>query len=213
MKDQVVVDCETVGVGRGKVIISLAAVRFDLQDRESTKVLIEKIKQLDDSCLKEKMIYSSEDMIFMRLPILDSLRLGFTTDTGTLDFWGGQKESLFDLNLRMTPIGGVKTCLDFLDEWLDLGAKELGMNRQREGLKVWSNSPRFDMEMLEAYYDALARPFPVNFRDERDVRTIRKFFKIPYSDLKALGLTVHNPIHDCLLQALDMQLAHTMVLP
>lgn len=89
-----------------------------------------------------------------------------------------------------------------------MASKNLG---PKGAIKGWANSPRFDFEMLEEYYRVLKKPFPIEFRNERDIRTVRAFFDLPYQDMKVLGLQAHNPIHDCFIQAYDVQRAHQIV--
>jgi len=212
MKDQVVFDIETAGVGKGKVILSLAALRFDLEDRSGTEEFMKLVISHTNFIMGAPLTYASDpdvtkaDLILIKFPLLDSLRLGFQTDESTLNWWGKQPESNLRSNIALTPIGGIESCLSYLSKWIMESSKPCG----REGIAAWANSPRFDFEMLKGYYDVLKIPFPLDFRRERDVRTIRAFFALPGTDVVELGLLPHNPIHDCFAQALDIQKAWAM---
>jgi hypothetical protein len=95
------------------------------------------------------------------------------------------------------------------EHWLN--AKPRGIGRVLEALKCWAehqageerwwwaNSPNFDMVSLEGLYREHVLDYPWNFRDLRDVRTIRAFLK-DSSYPKFDFAVAHNPAHDCLAQ-------------
>ncbi len=208
MKDQIVFDCETVGSGRGKAIISLAALRFDLADQQHTREVASEMVAQRKVIAEFNGVYfsSNADVIFVKFPLLDSLLMGFEADKTTLEWWGKKSEAHLKENLVLTPIGGICKILGHFDNWINEAKTDIN-----EEIFGWANSPRFDFEMLEEYYKRCNKTFPINFRKECDIRTIRTFFKLPYrakEELKEIGLESHNPIHDCLIQAFDMQDAY-----
>lgn len=212
MNDHIVIDCETLGSGRGQVVISLAALRFDLEDMDSTLELMEIIKERPLNVDKVSGVgisgqdMKTSDLIFIKIPLIESLRRGFTTAAGTIDWWMKKPLEQLEFNLATTSSTSTTSYLEYLSSWVKATA-----SAHREGVEVWANSPRFDFEALEEYFARCNKEFPVHFRRERDIRTIRAFFKLPYPNFKEMGLESHNPIHDCFAQAIDMQKASAVL--
>ena len=82
---------------------------------------------------------------------------GLTSDDETVEWWA-------EKDAELAPIDGTT----HLDDALALLADFV-----EEGDEIWANSPKFDLSILEAAYDAVDRPVPWDFWQARDVRTIR----------------------------------------
>ncbi len=206
VKDNIVVDTETFGLKRGSMMLSLAAIAFDPDDPEAMQRLLHHpVVRHDDwqgMILMNDLDPKESDLIVVRIPLIDSIALGMKADEGTVAWWRGKGSSLLDYNLLAGPLDGIRSGIEYFDNWLANKRQQVGK------LKAWANSPVFDFErIMRPYYEALGREFPIQFREERCVRTIRDEHKIPYRDMKEMGLRSHNPLHDCLIQAYDVNYA------
>lgn len=80
--------------------------------------------------------------------------------------------------------------------------------------EVYANSPRFDLSIAESLWDTIfpTEKFPINFRIERDVRSLEKFIFQSSSGRYAGGIfefgNAHAEIDDCVRQAMVMQALH-----
>jgi hypothetical protein len=80
-----------------------------------------------------------------------------------------------------------------------LGRLYAFVNQVGTGSKVWGNSARFDLGILEVAYTACKMVIPWQFWNERDVRTLVAFAPEIKANEPFLG-DKHDPLHDCLHQ-------------
>jgi len=94
--------------------------------------------------------------LYCELDIADCRGHGLTVDDETYEWWREQGER--------APLDGetpLRDALCYLENTVS-GADEL-----------WANSPKFDMAILEAAYDAVGLDAPWAYHELRDVRTLR----------------------------------------
>jgi hypothetical protein len=108
---------------------------------------------------------------------------GLTIDAGTLEWWLSQDDDVSDILRGGDPLVGV---LMSFREWFP------------DGAEVWANSPSFDCEHLEAAFDAVGMDEPWEFRDERDVRTLRS---LPIAAEVEMDGDEHDALDDAKYQA------------
>lgn len=125
-------------------------------------------------------------------------------DPDTVKWWAGQSEAArhFSFSGTAWPYEAAAKMRNFLDSY---GGKNA---------LVWANSPSFDLVILKNWWRnmptsrngaALPRPpgdFPVTYKQERDMRTIKYIADQLGIDLTDLWTGVaHNPIEDAAMQA------------
>lgn len=126
---------------------------------------------------------------------------GFETDQATLDWWLKQDQSIQDLTLYGTakPQEVMLHLKDFIKQ-----------NADPKNLKVWANSPSFDLVKLRNHFDRYEMTTPWQYYNERDVRTLKNLFK----DNNITGLepdqskNEHNALSDCLNQVKMVSQTH-----
>jgi len=113
---------------------------------------------------------------------------GLEIDADTLKWWLGQDDAARDV---LTGGAALPTALSELRHFLDTNDYD----------ELWANSPKFDMEHLEAAYDALDWPTPWEFFRLRDVRTVTE---LPGAvELEQDG-TEHDALDDAVHQAREV---------
>lgn len=173
-------DIETLGITPGSVILEAVAVVFDENDLNS----------FDDLLGKRSLRLS--------LNFLEQLQLGLQVDPETAKFWN--KRDLSKYNPLLLASASTKSLSSSLRE-----LNEFCLDYTKASGSIWCNSPSFDMELLKYVYRISKTTWDSPYWCERDVRTIKNFFRI---DLKAPeGFEKHNPLHDCAYQCMVVQAA------
>lgn len=113
---------------------------------------------------------------------------GLTIDADTLQWWLEQDDAAREILTGGVPLA---TALAELREFLETHAYE----------ELWANSPKFDMEHLEAAYDALDWPTPWAFYELRDVRTVTE---LPGAVERDQDGTEHDALDDAVHQAKEV---------
>lgn len=128
------------------------------------------------------------------LPILlgDSMAYGMRIEPSTLSWWLEQRPEILKKSFSDgLPLVDV---LSQLSVFIGVGTDH----------KVWGNSARFDLGLLEAAYKAVGKPIPWSFRNERCYRTITSHWPV---ELEKDERTAHDPIADCLYQVARLRLS------
>jgi len=134
------------------------------------------------------------------ISLQSSMDAGLYLNGSTILFWMGQSEKA-----RREII----EAKDSLSKAL-FNFREFVQSLNPSELKVWGNSARFDLGILEDAYIALKhKEVPWNFKNERDVRTLvgfapeikEKYKKEDIANLIPNGI-LHHPLTDCKLQIL-----------
>ena len=117
-------------------------------------------------------------------------------DPATVRWWMGQSESAREVSFggRHTPYAAALALCAFFE--------------RHKPSAVWANSPTFDSVILGNWWKGVTHgplpAFPIPYKLERDVRTIRALAKelgIPETEWAGVA---HNPVDDCCNQARDV---------
>lgn len=172
------VDVETFGVRPGSAIVSIGAVQFNPIERfDAQKIPIH---------LKE------ENQFYVEINNLDSSNRGFTADPDTMRWW--KKQSIWPqlsqsiMNSDVTVPMAAKNFAHFLRK----GSSSVNV-------KLWANSPSFDISILRAMFKNVGEEFPIEYNQEMDYRTIMEL-NFPYREDRPARPSYldHLPLHHAL---------------
>lgn len=113
--------------------------------------------------------------------------IGLTIDPDTVMWWMKQSDEARK-SLTEGDIVHINVALIHLKEFFE----------ECDGKKceVWGNSPRFDLEKLDAAYGKIGVEIPWDFRKERCVRTLVSFYPEIKNMTKFNGVA-HDAVFDC----------------
>jgi hypothetical protein len=165
-------DTETMGTESNAAIVAVGVTMFDIQS--------------------ETIGASFSKNIHLATAMLN----GGTTSAGAIMFWMRQGDNV----RRPIWTGGedIRDVLRDLAIWLGLqcGSNEQGTPKVR----MWGNSARFDLGILESAYKRAHIPVPWYWSNERCFRTVRNLHPhVPY-DYEQKGAGAHDPLVDCKFQ-------------
>ncbi|ELZ21566.1 endodeoxyribonuclease [Halosimplex carlsbadense 2-9-1] len=121
---------------------------------------------------------------FYRVISLESCQeAGLKIDADTLEWWLSQDDAVTGILTGGDPLDDV---LRAFHSWFPTDAE------------VWANSPSFDCEHLETAFSAVGMTEPWQFRDERDVRTLRS---LPCAAEVEMDGDEHDALDDAKYQA------------
>lgn len=145
------VDVETMGTKPGCTILSIGAVRFDPHQ--------------DPAKAAQSMHLQGKNHFYTVINLLDSSARGFSSDPDTMRWW--KKQSIWP---------ELATAIMESDVTVPEAAKRfvqfLGKSHGGGGVKLWANSPSFDIAILRAMFKAVDQELPVDYRQEMDYRTV-----------------------------------------
>lgn len=180
----VMCDTETLGQKPGCVVFAIGACFFTM---DKTKI-------------------GRQDSFYMKLPILEQVGAGLVIEKDTASWWNKQKDDKAKKQIKEALFckHTVGQALLKFNAFLERGTKES---------EIWACSPAFDILILEKVYAAFGiKPSFPHFRNERDVRTIREFFGVKYSEVEGIDNTVkHHALVDAKNQALLVQEAYEIL--
>ena len=127
--------------------------------------------------------------LFIRLDIDDLDLLKRSVDPNTLDWWAKQDPKIMEE--AFNPNNRVKVA-DAIDQFHKF---------TRGCTKFWSHGAVFDLMIIENLYRQLKKPFPWNFWDLRDTRTLFDIGVDPAMPTQAK----HNALEDAKRQAIGVQ--------
>lgn len=120
------------------------------------------------------------------ISLSSSLNLGLQIDASTLEWWMTQnQEAQKGLFKDVSNLGSV--IRDFIDFVTELDPTTL---------KVWGNSARFDLGLLENVFHKFGTDCPWKHWNERDVRTLVSFAPEIKKNMPFEGVK-HNALDDC----------------
>lgn len=162
MKDNLMIDLETLGTKPNSAILSIGAVFFD-----------------KNGLGKE---------FYVNVDLASSIEAGFEIDPETIYWWLSQdKEAGKVLNINRN---NFRVAIYSLCNFIML-------NCDTNKVKVWANSPSFDLVMLKNYADKMNTSMPWKFWNERDDRTAIDI----YGCEKVKSVVAHNALEDAKAQA------------
>lgn len=128
------------------------------------------------------------DNIYLKICINDSLLNDFKIEGDTLMWWMTQ-----DNNAKH--IFNNKYSIKCIDALTQLSVFLLN----RHNFKIWGNSARFDLGLLQNYYNKFNMNIPWKYGNERDVRTLVDFYPNIKKELVFEGVK-HDALADCFHQ-------------
>lgn len=167
----VMLDIETLGTAPGCVVLSIGAVKFNLQGEIGATF----------AC---------------QLNIADQLERGLTIDPATLIWWSQQSYSARDhafgtvqneytKGYIVNNLTGFATFLECVDDL--------------EGL--WAHGAAFDPPILDVVYRKFGLPTPWNYRAVRDTRTLFALLGKKMGDFGTPNTLEHDALQDAMYQA------------
>jgi hypothetical protein len=163
MKD-LMVDIETFGTKPGSVILSIAAVSFDIETGKT------------------------EAIFHQNIDLNSSVEKGLKIEANTVLWWLEQSKEAQRTITEVSHRNKLPNVLKLFGMWIsDYFPKDV---------RIWGNSARFDLGILEAAYDACNLRLPWNHYSECDVRTLVMFAPQIKKETQFIGVK-HNPIDDC----------------
>lgn len=120
-----------------------------------------------------------------------SVREGGTIDASTFLWWLGQS----DAARGAVRYGGldIRKALQEFSDWI-------AETCPHSEVRVWGNSPSFDMVIVGGAYKRCEMPTPWSWYHERDFRTVRAMYPAIEYDVKAKGDGAHNALADAQFQ-------------
>jgi hypothetical protein len=172
----VMIDLETMGVGRQPAIISIGAVAFELDQR----VMID------------------DPNFHVGVSLLSCVMAGLDVEPGTAKFWREQSPEAKVAVMTVQPCLSLGGALDRFSSWLG----QHGQTRE-DGPQLWSNGPTSDMLWLQSAYHAAGLPIPWTHRQPRCYRTIVEAAGLAREE-RARPVVEHDALEDALAQAKDV---------
>ena len=128
---------------------------------------------------------------YVKLDVDQQLNLNRSVDDATLEWWNKQDQEIKDEALSDHDRIGL---LDFVKEF----------NRYCVGIdSFWAQGSTFDYVILEDLYRSLREPFPINYWQIRDSRTLFKWYK--RDPRKSINTAYHNALSDAESQSIALQ--------
>lgn len=124
--------------------------------------------------------------------IVTSVNLGMKIEAGAILFWLRQSQAAREaVMFNLLPIEMVLT--DFAD-WA-------GRHGRPEGFRIWGNSAKFDLGILETAYDLAGIKVPWSWGLETCFRTVRNLnAHVLYDPETQKTGVAHNAVYDCTFQ-------------
>lgn len=179
----VMVDLETLGVDSDAAIVSLGAVRFNLEDTDTDLDLIAN---------------STGRVMYGVIRIDDAMKWG-KADAGTVRWWLNQHDDARSIFKFGGPTEYLRTMLIYFNDFVKID--------DERGRNVWGNGSGFDCVILESAYKKQQLSTTWNFTQQRDMRTIKDLAKrINHKVNNELDVGVrHNALDDAIKQVLLVQ--------
>lgn len=179
---EVMVDLETLAVATNAAVVSIGAVRFNLEEEDT-----------------EESIRTGKDRIFyVVVNVADAMKFG-SVDPSTLKWWLNQGEEARQIFSYKQPTERLRTMLVYFNEFVKID--------EFKARNVWGNGSGFDCAILENTYKAQELEMTWRFTQQRDMRTIKEIAKRIEPNVShdiEIG-TRHNALDDSIKQVLLVQ--------
>jgi exodeoxyribonuclease VIII len=127
---------------------------------------------------------------YVRFNVDQQLALGRTVDDATLQWWRQQPDHIRDEAMQEQDRTDINQALDELCKFL------VGVDN------IWAQGPVFDIAMLENLLSQLKRPYPWQYYQIRDSRTL---FGLGWDPRREMRTEAHNALADCYYQSIAVQ--------
>ncbi|NIT13215.1 MAG: hypothetical protein GTN99_02925 [Candidatus Dadabacteria bacterium] len=182
---ELMVDLETLDVKPTAVVVSFAAIPFDMDKKLS---FIE-------------MVDGGHPVLYHKLAVEPQITGGRTVSASTLGWWLTQEE---DARTDIALACGKENPL------LDLHGplcRFYEFAKEYECERIWGNGPSFDNAILRSLFDDLETEFPFKYNVDRDLRTLVDMTQESYVVETPEGMVPHHPVHDAAFQIVRAQIA------
>lgn len=170
--NHVMIDIETMGTNPNAPIASIGAVFFNPKTGELG------------------------EQFYCRVDFENDMLNGAVPDGGTIKWWLRQSsEARAELICDDADATIIFRAVSDLSDWLTDNADNL------KSLKVWANSPSFDLVIMKSKFERLGFDIPWKYWNEQDVRTIKEVGRALGVDARPFTGTQHNALHDAINQA------------
>lgn len=133
------------------------------------------------------------DAFYQAVDLESCLQLGLRPSASTIKWWMEQSDTARAAAFNDPQAVKLPLALDAFTDWLN-----------SRPVKLWGNSARFDLGLLEAAYKACGKEVAWRFTKEACYRTIKSLPGAQPVELQRLG-THHNALDDALSQALHLR--------
>lgn len=180
--NHVMIDLETLSTRANACILTVGAIRFDLNDSIPFDGRWQDLPK--------------DDVFYRRVDLESCKRLGMDINERTVEWWKKQSD-----DARFEAFGGdredIESVLSSFGKWVG------------DDSKVWSNGACFDIPILSEAYNAIHTPEPWKFWNVRDTRTIWDVaginrWSLPKGD-------EHHALGDCYRQVWGVQEAYSKI--
>ena len=182
---ELMVDLETLDVKPTAVVVSYAAIPFDL----------------DNNTPFEEMAEGSYPVLYHRLAIEPQINGGRTISAATLGWWLTQEE---ETRNEVALACGMENPLLELHGPL---CRFYEFVKQHGCERIWGNGPSFDNAILRSLFDDMDTEFPFKYNADRDLRTLCDMTQESHTVEVPEGMIAHNPVHDASFQVVRAQVA------
>jgi exodeoxyribonuclease VIII len=190
LKNEIMVDLETLDTSARAAIVSIGAVKFSLEDTIEHVGAIEPV-----------------DCFYRVVELDSSLRSGLEMSAKTIEWWmqqGERARSIFFNTTSKQPLPS--SLLDFTKFCLG----EAYLSTDGPAINMWGNGSDFDCAILAEAYTKTFIKKPWKFSNSRDYRTLKDFAKrfnprVRHTLSSDKDMVVHNALEDAKKQTLLAQ--------
>lgn len=176
----ILIDIETLGTSPGCIVLSICAVPLSIDD----------IENIDIEAAK-----SRRDIFYKTLDVNTSLNDGFSVDTATQEWWATSTSDEAKMAAYKNPSDPASVIVGLSNYIADIRGDVYTR------IKIWGNPPRFDLGILEEYFDCYGIKVPWNHWEERDYRTVNNLCKVSVERTKPPANKEHIALYDALYEA------------
>jgi hypothetical protein len=182
-------DVETLGIESNSVILSMALIYFNPEEKPTFKQLV-------------------DNAFFVKLNAKDQIeRLGRKVTKSTLEWWNEQ--NVFTRGMSFTVSPDDVTAEDALDQMREFVVNQITKTPDAANCTVWARG-NLDQMCLGSLENKLDRGPIFHFGRWRDVRTAVDIFtgskngycNVDHAEFNRDDVIKHNPIHDCAYDAM-----------
>lgn len=171
----IMLDIETLGKDSDAVVASIGAVVFDPSD-------------LSTGISKQWNIADLQNQV----------DLGRKMDVSTVTWWMGQSKDAIDKTFNQK--NWSHCTIDALEGFYKFCLSQDGKRWENTNVYIWGNGNMFDNAIMRSLYKTYRLNYPVSFRNDFDLRTIKWLFKNKLPTVANVG-TGHNAVDDAIWQA------------
>jgi exodeoxyribonuclease VIII len=188
LKFDVMVDLETMSTASNAAIISIGAVRFDLEEYLA-----------NTSAIDEK------DCFYRVIPLSESVIYGLKTDARTIEWWMQQSDAARDIFTDKTVRDNLPNALSEFHDFIWYA----GSFNYPPFVNIWGNGATFDNVILSNAFKACDLRTPWKYNADRDLRTLKDLAQRVQprvrNTINEEGSIYHNALHDAKRQVLLAQ--------